>query len=99
MQRVQNRAVKNIFNLPYDTRSKDLYEQIPCEPIKSLVIQEQCKLIFRIDQNMLKSQVITKKNKKKTNYRMRRPNDFAITSKGKTERAKKTFNICIIKHI
>ena len=90
MQRLQNRAVKNIFNLPYDTRSKDLYEQLPCVPIKSLVIQEQCKLIFRINQNMLKSQVITKKNKEKTNYRMRRPNDFAITSKVKSERAKKS---------
>ena len=35
MQRLQNRAVKNIFYLPYDSRSKDLYEQIPCVPIKS----------------------------------------------------------------
>ena len=66
MQRLQKLAVKNIFNLPYDTRSKDLYEQIPCVPIKSLVIQEQCKLTFRINQNMLKSQVITKKKKQTT---------------------------------
>ena len=76
-----------------------LNEQIPCVSIKSLVIQEQCKLIFCINQNMLKSQVITKKNKEKTNYRMRRPNDFAITSKVKSERAKKVQNMHHRKHL
>lgn len=74
LQRLQNRAIKNIYNLPYETRTSYLYERFPVLPISEVVKQEQCKLIYRIDRGLLKSMVKLKRHADEHEYSTRNAN-------------------------
>lgn len=62
VQRLQNKAVKNIFNLPYETSSATLYKRYPILPIKDLIKYNLCLLVYKIDNNLLKSNIKFEKN-------------------------------------
>lgn len=62
LQRLQNRAIKNIFNLPYETSSASLYKRFPILPIRKLIKYELCTLVYKIDHKLLKSNIEFKRN-------------------------------------
>lgn len=86
VQRLQNKAVKFIYNLDFHTPSKDLYCGVNILPIKKLKQLECCKLIYKIKNDLLKCNVDLKLNSSKHCYNTRIASDIALhkarTNKG-----------------
>ena len=82
VQRLQNRAIKNIFKLKYDTSTKSLYESYPILPIRNLIKKELCTLVYKINNDLLKSNIIFKKSTHQysTRHKDRFPLDKNIRS-------------------
>lgn len=86
LQRLQNKAIKTIFAKNYNTPSDTLYKDYPFLKLENLKNFEQTKLIYKIQNNLIKTNVQLKHNKDYHNYNLRTKerlrNNFARTKKG-----------------
>lgn len=89
LQRLQNKAIKAIFKIPYDTKSGDLYNTIPLLPIKKLKQLELCKLIHKIKNEKIKTNTKLSVNSDRHNYQTRRRDNIS-TSKIRTDKGLKS---------
>lgn len=71
LQRCQNKAIKSIFALEYYTQTEYIYEHYPFLTIRQIKGLEQSKLIYYIQNNLLKSSIILNKNKDIHTYNLR----------------------------
>ena len=71
LQRLQNKSIKTIFCLNYYTASVALYQEYPFLKLKQLKMFEQAKLIFKIKNELLKTNVELKQNKDYHNFNLR----------------------------
>ncbi|KAL3282264.1 hypothetical protein HHI36_005455 [Cryptolaemus montrouzieri] len=62
IQRLQNKALKSILNPAYDLSTNELHEKIPVMRLDKLKELEKCKLIFKLDNKLLKSSNTISKN-------------------------------------
>ena len=70
LQRLQNKAIKTIFSLNYYTPSEIIYKNYPFLQINEIKQHEQAKLIYKIKNNQIKTNVILRKNKYYYNYQL-----------------------------
>lgn len=78
LQRFQNKAIKAIFRLPYDTPTMGLYQRLPLLPISKLKKLELCKLIYRLANGEIKMKVKLAVNQDIHLHDTRSAGDFAL---------------------
>ncbi|KAK9889263.1 hypothetical protein WA026_004539 [Henosepilachna vigintioctopunctata] len=61
VQRIQNRAIKAVYNLPYNTSSKELHKIVNLPNIKQMKKIEDSKMIHQIENKLLKVNISLKK--------------------------------------
>lgn len=71
LQRLQNKSIKAIFSINYWTASETLYIVYPFLKVKQLKMFEQAKLIFKINNKLLKTNVQLRQNMDFYNYDLR----------------------------
>jgi len=89
VQRLQNKAIKAIYNIPYETRTNTLYTSLPIFPLIKLKQLESCKLVYKIQSNSLKSNITLSKNSTKHNYNTRTA-ELISQNKVRTEKGLKS---------
>ncbi len=55
LERLQNKAVKAVFNLPYETPTYELYKKVNVLPLNKLKVLKSAKLAYKLKHNTLKS--------------------------------------------
>lgn len=86
LQRVQNKAIKSLFSMDYYTPSETMYKEYPFLTIMKLKTFEQVKLIYCVQNKLIKSNCQLKYGKDRHKHNTRTKdllrNSYARTKKG-----------------
>lgn len=86
LKRFQNKSIKAIFNIPYYTKTVELYSCLPIMPLNKLRQLELCKMIYKIKNKKIKTNINLNINSDKHSYQTRGADNISTarirTSKG-----------------
>ena len=86
LKRFQNKAIKAIFKIPYDTKTVDIYNSLSIMQLAKLQELELCKLIYKIKNKETKTNINLNLKSDKHQYQTRRADNICIarirTNKG-----------------
>lgn len=88
LKRCQNKAIKSLYNFPFDISSNLIYKNTNILNINEIIYQQQNKLIHKILTNQIKTNLILTNRNDIHNYSTRSSNNLNF-SKTKTTKAKK----------
>lgn len=78
LQRLQNKIIKRLHHLPYEYPTKELYENYQYMKLDKLIKLQQCKLIYKLENNHMKSQNLLTKVQNVTNRETRQNNSYYL---------------------